>query len=355
MLARAVGFRFGLMLVASCVPLLAQARFTTPLNPDLWQGSKVYALVVGVATYSESTRNLRYCDDDAHRINAFLRSPEGGAVPEASITLLINEDATNSGIAAALTTITQRADSNDVVIFFFSGHGSSRGILPYDYSASRNNVVAYATINNQLTRAKSKTKLVLLDACNSGGIFSLPSAPKPVLARHLQGLDVMTGRRAGQPTTDNEFTSRIDAATGKPREFSSMRQAPAAKVPSRVLSASTVQQASNTPSTQRPSTVQPQDEHSALFVLPNNTAYLVSSSSLQTSREFLEGRQGYFTFYLLEGLRGKADGGQRDGTITLGELSDYLHREVSSATESRQVPESHSSLNPNLAIGVVRR
>ena len=48
---------------------------------------KIWALVVGVAAY-EHMPPLNYTDDDAYRMFAFLRSPEGGAVPDNQIHVL---------------------------------------------------------------------------------------------------------------------------------------------------------------------------------------------------------------------------------------------------------------------------
>src|SRR5690606_22346811 len=41
----------------------------------------IYAVIVGVSRY-ENFETLKYSDDDAYRIYAFLKSPEGGAVPD---------------------------------------------------------------------------------------------------------------------------------------------------------------------------------------------------------------------------------------------------------------------------------
>jgi hypothetical protein len=367
---------------------LEQLQEQAALNPSLWQGEKVFALLVGVAKYENTELNLRYCADDAHRINAFLRSPEGGAVPEPHISLVLNEDATQERILSELAATLNRADSSDVVIFFYSGHGARSGLIPYDYRESRRNYVRYEDINRLLARCKSKTKLVLLDACNSGQIFTVPQPPKPNpyldAMRANQGLLANTNGVPGKPrlVRDNAAEELTNGVPGKPRpgQLATRGQRPEQFGPTTVgkpplpgtpayaqaqreeqewnrqqAQAQQSQAPASTPNANRPTQTTRASAEDEGYSLPDHTAFLASSASTQTSREFLEGRQGYFTFYLLEGLRGAADTQNRDGIITLGELANYLKTEVSRATDSRQVPDHHTSLPASLAIARVRR
>ncbi|MDX1912773.1 MAG: hypothetical protein SFV22_14880, partial [Saprospiraceae bacterium] len=59
--------------------------------------SKVWALVVGVASYDHMPV-LRYTDDDAYRFYAFLKSLEGGALPDDQVRVLIDEEATRDNV-----------------------------------------------------------------------------------------------------------------------------------------------------------------------------------------------------------------------------------------------------------------
>ncbi|MBK9679001.1 MAG: caspase family protein [Saprospiraceae bacterium] len=63
--------------------------------------SKIWTVVVGVARY-EHMPALRYSDDDAYRIYAFLKSPEGRALKDDQIKILVDEDATRDKIISAL-------------------------------------------------------------------------------------------------------------------------------------------------------------------------------------------------------------------------------------------------------------
>lgn len=132
--------------------------------------SKVWAVIVGVANYNHM-RVLKYTDDDAYRMYAFLKSPEGGALSDQRIRILIDEDATKSGIKTAMEDVFYRASSNDLVILYFSGHGLPGSFLPYDYDGY-NNKFYHDEINEILEKSDAKFKLCIADACHSGSFLN---------------------------------------------------------------------------------------------------------------------------------------------------------------------------------------
>ena len=58
---------------------------------------KIWAVIVGIADYTHMPA-LHYTDDDAYKYYSFLKSPEGGAVPDRQIKLLIDDMATRDAI-----------------------------------------------------------------------------------------------------------------------------------------------------------------------------------------------------------------------------------------------------------------
>ena len=88
--------------------------------------TKIYAVIVGVASYKDNTiKNLRYLEKDAKDFDDFLKSPYAGAVPEGNIALLVGNNATRSNIIRSLVDISKRCAKDDMVIFYFSGHGEA--------------------------------------------------------------------------------------------------------------------------------------------------------------------------------------------------------------------------------------
>lgn len=128
----------------------------------------IYAVVVGVGQYSAMPK-LRYTGNDARFFYDHLISPRGGSIPRGQITLLLEADATHWSISQALRQMAQRADENDVVIFYFSGHGLTNSFLPIDFNGYSNQL-AHDDVFKILQSSRAKHKLCIADACNSGAL-----------------------------------------------------------------------------------------------------------------------------------------------------------------------------------------
>ncbi len=135
---------------------------------------KVWALVVGVASYNHMP-TLRYTDDDAYRLYAFLKSPGGGAVPDEQLRILIDESATRDQILAAMETLFSNAGPNDMVVLYFSGHGLKGSFLPFDFDGFGNKL-KHEEITEALRNSKARYKLCIVDACHSGSLLSMRGA-----------------------------------------------------------------------------------------------------------------------------------------------------------------------------------
>ena len=136
--------------------------------PDVDEAVKVWAVIVGAARYNHM-RTLKYTDDDAYHLYAFLKSVEGGALPDEQVKILIDEDATQRNILVAMREVFQRADDNDVILFYFSGHGLPGAFLPIDFDGINNRLEHYQ-LRDALLTSRAKHKLVIADACHSGSL-----------------------------------------------------------------------------------------------------------------------------------------------------------------------------------------
>ena len=129
---------------------------------------RVWAVVVGCAFYRHM-KTLRYTDDDAYQVYAFLKSIEGGALSDEQVRVLIDEDATHDNILAAMRDTYRKADENDVILFYFSGHGLPGSFLPVDYDGQLN-ALRHEDVHDALLGSRSRHKLVIADACHSGSL-----------------------------------------------------------------------------------------------------------------------------------------------------------------------------------------
>jgi hypothetical protein len=169
------------------------SREQIPSDPVRMEGSqnvRIWAVIVGVGRYT-SMPSLKFTDDDAYRFYSFLKSPEGGALPDNQIAVLVDESATRENILKTMRDYFLRADANDVVLFYFSGHGLEGCFLPVDFDGY-NNRLRHDEIKKVLNQSKAKHKLCIADACHSGSLNMGLAAkgPAPVtLERYYQAFE----------------------------------------------------------------------------------------------------------------------------------------------------------------------
>jgi hypothetical protein len=135
---------------------------------------RVWALVVGVGRYAHMP-TLKYTDDDAYHFYSFLKSPEGGALKDEQVRVLIDEDATRDNILRTMRQLFMKADENDVVMLYFSGHGLEGSFIPVDYDGF-NNKLQHEDIKAIFEESKAKHKVCMADACFSGSLLAMKAA-----------------------------------------------------------------------------------------------------------------------------------------------------------------------------------
>jgi uncharacterized caspase-like protein len=140
---------------------------------------KKYVMVVGVADYKNNNMDLRYSDDDAYRFYAYMKSTKGGSVPDENIVILVDEAATRKNILQTMNKVFAKAGRNDMLIFYFSGHGTKGAFCPYETSNDFNSLLSYDDIKKVFKKYPAKYKIVVGDACHSGSIYE--GAPKGML------------------------------------------------------------------------------------------------------------------------------------------------------------------------------
>ncbi len=169
---------------------------STPVSVDVDKRVKIYAVIVGVGRYS-AMPSLKFTDDDAFRFYSFLKSPEGGALPDNQIAVLVDESATRENILRTMREYFLKADANDVVMLYFSGHGLEGCFLPVDYDGF-NNKLRHEEIKQVFNQSKAKHKLCIADACHSGSLnldnrFAAKGPVNVTLDRYYQAFEDSDG------------------------------------------------------------------------------------------------------------------------------------------------------------------
>lgn len=128
---------------------------------------RVFAVLVGVSEYNTKPQ-LSFCDDDAYQMGIFLRGPEGGSIPLSRMSVLIDQKATKNAILQAMRKRFALAGPDDLIIFYFSGHGEKNAIVPYDFDGETRTLLGHATLWGPIDSSRAGRKLIILDACFSG-------------------------------------------------------------------------------------------------------------------------------------------------------------------------------------------
>lgn len=179
---------------------------------------RIFAVVVGIAQYTHM-QALSYTDDDAYQIYAFLKSPQGGALPDNQVQILVDENATHDNILNAMKKTFFQADTNDVVLFYFSGHGTNGAFMPVDFDGNHNYLL-HQEIEDVLDRSPAKHKIVFGDACHSGFIpgygvqgdlFAAREPMKDMAERYYKAFERSRGSTALLLSSKDEEVSLEDA------------------------------------------------------------------------------------------------------------------------------------------------
>jgi uncharacterized caspase-like protein len=149
---------------------ITQPSTTNPTITPTPANMRIWVVVVGVAAYRHIP-GLNYTDDDAYRMYAFYKSPEGGSLPDGQVRVLIDEDATRSNVMKAMKDVYSQATKSDAIIFFFSGHGAKEAFLTQEYggtSEGGKGLLMHSEIQSLFDQSPARYKYIIADACHSG-------------------------------------------------------------------------------------------------------------------------------------------------------------------------------------------
>lgn len=119
--------------------------------------AKVYLVSAGISQYPKERLCLTLPAADATTIYNIYN-----ANSNCTSTLLTDSKATRSAILSALRETFAQAGPDDIVVFFFSGHGYKGGFVAYDGR------MAYEDIRAAMATSRSKNKMIFADACYAG-------------------------------------------------------------------------------------------------------------------------------------------------------------------------------------------
>jgi len=256
---------------------------------------KRWAVVIGISQYAHGGKafpSLKYAARDAEAFTEFLRSERSGGFEPHRVLCLLNEQATVREVRHALFEFLAKADRDDLVIIFFSGHGMPQPgtdnffMLCHDTRPERMASTSFPMwdIDTALRRfVRAQRVVVFADACHAGAI----SSPD--------------GTRGDGDNPVHQY----------------LRQLALAQTGRLIFTASEVRQLSH------------------------------------ESRKW-GGGHGAFTHFLLKGLNGEADA-DRNYVVDVGEILEYVRSKVADATNGKQHPDPSGQYDRRLPLAILPR
>ena len=141
--------------------------------------AETYVVSVGIANY-QNISDLALAENDAKVVAKMYKTRTKNVIT------ITGRYATRANILKALTDQFSRAKRGDMVVFFFSGHGYEKGFCPYDMGAGNKNALSYNDIYAVFRKSKATRKIVIADACMSGGLRKESHS-----SNHTNGSDVV--------------------------------------------------------------------------------------------------------------------------------------------------------------------
>jgi uncharacterized caspase-like protein len=257
-------------------------------------GPQHWAVVVGVSEYmNPGIPSLKYADKDAEALANFLRQPEGGGYDSDHMRVLLNKDATLANVRGALINFLNQAIDMDLVLIYFAGHGAPEPARPQNIYL--------------LTSDSDPTAL----GTSAFPMWDIPT----VLSRYISAKRIIVFTDACH--SGNISVNFATRGVGVSEE-------------------NLVNQ-----------------HFTDLSKSKEGVVVFTASASGEVSQEFPEMAHGVFTYYLLEGMEGKADL-NNDYTVTINELMQYVEEQVKRKTHGSQNPtRSQTAYDKEMTISIL--
>ncbi len=239
-------------------------------------------LVIGINDYKKSTYKLNYAVADAVSFKTAIETGAKDIFASVNVTLITNTEATKIKINSAFENIISKATQNDVFIFYYAGHGVMSEETKSKYYIIPYDVIQLYGDNNMLqSLAISQDELLTYS--------TRIKAQKQMFVFDACQSGAMTESLAQRGASEEKAIAQLARSTG--------------------------------------------------------TYWIAASGSQQFATEFAELQHGLFTYTILEGLKGKADGAPADKKITVEEISTYIKNQLPILSEKykgeAQYPNSY--------------
>lgn len=153
---------------------------TIPVNAGV---PRLHLVVIGINAYKNPKYNLNYAQADATAFKAALEAGARDIFRTINTYFIADHLATKDGIQNALDQVKQNAGPDDLLVFYYAGHGvlddkKEFYLVPHDVTQLygndhqlSNRAVSTAVIQQYSKDIRAQKQLFILDACQSAGAF----------------------------------------------------------------------------------------------------------------------------------------------------------------------------------------
>jgi hypothetical protein len=131
---------------------------TSPVTLYSQGSGRLYAVCAGVSEYSRKSDNLKYPNQDAKEVYELLKYHAGAS----SLILLTDREATAENVLNSLDRLFTKTRPEDIVIFFFSGHGNAGIFFAHDRT------ISFKSLQEIFRKTQARRKIIFADACRAG-------------------------------------------------------------------------------------------------------------------------------------------------------------------------------------------
>lgn len=156
-----------------------------------------YVVCVGIADYSGRLAYLRVSANDALTLQKIYVTNG-----HADVTCLTDKDATVENVKKAMNQIFSKAKTDDVVIFYFSGHGNSNGYCCYDKT------LYYYEVTMALMNSEAKSKVVMADACKAGNM-RMSGVEEDANGKKVKNVMFFLSSRTGESSLESRYANSM--------------------------------------------------------------------------------------------------------------------------------------------------
>jgi WD40 repeat protein len=265
-------------------------------KPDL------YLVTIGVSNYLNPEYNLQYAAKDADDITKMFKTEKNKVFGNVHNIKILNNEATVANILKLKNSL-DKTRVDDVVLLFFAGHGVLDAEMNYYLATTEiemdnmaRTALKYDFFEGLFDNIPARKKVIIIDACHSGEVDK-----EEEFAEVETEEDVMFVI-ARDVNSAASLESRAKISTQKSFELMKMMFADIRR--------------------------------------GTGSTVISSAGGGEYAYETEQTKNGIFTYVLINGIMSKKADLNKDGTIMVSELRDYVSTTVSRLTKGSQNPTS---------------